>query len=215
MFDEKLKPTIDPYLNRLADEVGKLGVKADHVTIYGFIIGIVGCVFIGLQSYLFGLFLILLNRLCDGVDGAVARFNKAQGQPVSKFGAYLDVILDMILFGAFIFLFVLGQPVHATAAVFILFSYVGLFATALGAHMIGTVENNRTRPFYHPVNLVEGSEIILFMVLVCLYPYAFSAIAVVFGVFCWLTTIARIIFTYKDSKENSKKKAETITEEPV
>lgn len=201
MFDEKLKPTIDPYLNKLADQLGKIGVGANQITIYGFIVGIVGCVAVGMASYMFGLFLILLNRLCDGVDGAVARYNRTQGKDLSPFGAYLDIILDMILFGAFVFLFVMGQPHHATAAVFMLFSYVGLFATSLGAHMMGTAEYNLQRSFLHPVNLIEGTEIIVFMILVCFHPDAFSAIAIIFGTLCWLTTISRIFFTWRDLKK--------------
>ena len=201
MLDATLKPTIDPYLNKLADQLGKIGVKPNHITIYGFIVGIVGCIAIGMASYKFGLFLILLNRLCDGIDGAVARYNQAQGEEPNPFGAYLDIILDMIFFGAFVFLFVLGQPHHATGGVFLLFSFVGLFATSLGDYMIGAINANDKKPFYHPINLVEGTEIIVFMILACFYVEAFSAIAVVFGVLCWLTTISRILFSYRYLKK--------------
>ena len=199
MFDKSLRKTIDPYLNKLANQLGTIGVKPNHISIYGFIIGIVGCMAIGMQSYMFGLFLILLNRLCDGIDGAVARYNQTKGETPNAYGAYLDTVLEMLIFGAFVFLFVLGQPHHATAGVFIMFSFLGLFATSLGKYVVGNTTSDR--PFYHPVNLIQGGEIIVFIILACFNPDAFSAIAVLFGVCCWFTIISRIWFSYRDSKK--------------
>jgi phosphatidylglycerophosphate synthase len=202
VFDSSLRTTIDPYLNKLADQLGKIGVKPNHISVYGFVVGIVGCIAIGMASYMFGLFLILLNRLCDGVDGAVARYNQEQGEKPNAYGAYLDTVLEMLLFGAFVFLFVLGQPHHATGGVFILFSFLGLFTTSLGSYVVGN--NNIKRPFYHPVNLVQRTEIVGFIILSCFYPDAFSAIAVLFGVLCWFTTISRIWFAYRDFKKKNQ-----------
>lgn len=203
MFDSAIRPKIDPILNKLAAKLGEIGIGPNQITFYGFVIGIVGCIAIGLQSYIFGLFLLLLNRLADGLDGAVARFKINDEDKQSQFGAYLDIILDMILFGAFILLFVLSQPYQASAAVFLMFSFIGLFATSLGAYMVGLNDATQERSFLHPTRLVEGTEIIIFMIFICLYPHAFSAIAVLFGVLCWVTTVSRIWFTYWDLKKKN------------
>lgn len=204
MLDTTLKPKIDPYLKQIAEKLGEIGIGPNQITLYGFVIGFIGCVAIGLQSYIFGLFLILLNRLADGLDGAVARFNteNTQTKP-NPFGAYLDIILDMILFGAFVFLFMLGQPNHAATAAFLMFSFIGIFATSLGHHIIGTQDTDKLKSFYHPTRLIEGTEMIIFMILVCLYPAYFSAIAVLFGIICWITTIARIWYAYWDLKKSN------------
>ncbi len=205
MFDSAIRPKIDPALNKIAEKLGTLGIGPNQITLYGFVVGIIGCIAIGLQSYLFGLFLLLLNRLADGLDGSVARFNKENGAQQNAFGAYLDIILDMILFGAFVLLFILGQPHQASAAAFLLFSFIGLFATSLGAYIIPKSNNEQDKSFLHPTRLIEGTEIIIFIILVCLYPVAFSAIAVLFGTLCWVTTMSRIWFTYWDlKKENSE-----------
>lgn len=201
MLDTTLRPRIDPVLNQFADQLGKIGIGPNQITIYGFVVDMIGCFAIGLQNYHFGLALILINRLADGLDGAVARYNQEKGDKQSPFGAYLDIILDMILFGAFVFLFVLGQPHHSTGAAFALFSFIGLFATSLGGYLVGLPEEKTKRVFYHPTRLIEGTEMIAFMVLACLFVDAFSAIAIVFGVFCWITTTSRIWFAYRDLKK--------------
>ena len=201
MLDTTLRPRIDPYLNQLADQLGKIGIGPNQITIYGFVVGVIGCIAIGLQSYYFGLFLILLNRLADGLDGAVARYNQKESGEKKPFGAYLDIILDMILFGTFVFMFTLGQPEQTAAAAFLLFSFIGLFATSLGGYMVGLKGEGTDKPFYHPNRLVEGTEMIVFMTITCLYVEYFSAIAVLFGVFCWITTISRIWFAYIDLKK--------------
>lgn len=201
MFDSAIRQKIDPTLNKLAVKLGDIGIGPNQITLYGFVVGIVGCIAIGLQNYQFGLFLLLLNRLADGLDGAVARFQTEKGEKKSPFGAYLDIILDMILFGTFVLFFVLGQPHQASAGVFLMFSFIGLFATSLGSYMVTTDGDNTNRSFLHPTRLIEGTEIIIFMILVSLYPIAFSAISVLFGTLCWITSIARIWFTYWDLKK--------------
>lgn len=205
MLDSTLKPLIDPYLNKTANTLATIGIGPNQITLYGFIVGLVGCVAIGLQSYVFGLFLILLNRLADGLDGAVARSDFVEDSAQSgeeeikevkktvrrKFGAYLDVILDMVLFGAFVFMFALGQPDHALTAGFLLFSFIGLFATSLGGYLIDR-DPSANKAFFHPAKLIEDTEITIFIILVSLNPAAFSALAVLFGILCWVTAISRI-----------------------
>ena len=71
MFDTMLRPAVDNHLNKIAAKLGEIGIGPNQITLYGFVIGFVGCVAIGLQNYMLGLFLILLNRLADGLDGAV------------------------------------------------------------------------------------------------------------------------------------------------
>ena len=214
MLDTMLRPTVEPHLNKIAAKCFELGIGPNQITFYGFAIGLVGCVAIGLQSYFFGLLLILLNRLADGLDGAVARYNKNQegAKQQSPFGEYLDTILDMILFSAFIFLFVLGQPHQASAAIFLMFSFVGLFITYLGSYIVKAKTKQSEKPFFHPTRMIEDTEIVLFIILACLYTEAFSAIAVLFGIVCWFTTISRIWYAYFDLKVIDNKKDDSGTD---
>ncbi|HRD85940.1 MAG TPA: CDP-alcohol phosphatidyltransferase family protein, partial [Rubrivivax sp.] len=60
------------------------GVGADVVTLAGFLVGVTGALAIAAGQALAGLVLLLLSRLCDGLDGAVARQRKMS----TKVGGY-------------------------------------------------------------------------------------------------------------------------------
>jgi len=193
MLDSLIRPKIEPFLDRMAGEVAKQGLSANHVTLIGFCTGMAGCVAAGFHGYLAALLLILVGRLCDGLDGAVAR---QQGR-VSDFGGFADIVADFILYAGFVFFFALGAPHHTLAAAFLLFSYMGTASTFLAYSIIAgkrgmETSRNGEKSFFHASGLVEGSETIAFMVLCCLFPDAFSALAVLFGLLCWTTTAGRV-----------------------
>jgi len=205
MFDSAIKNTLDPILQKTAEKLDTaVGISSNQITIYGFILGLVGCVAVGLQSYMIGLFLLMLNRLGDGLDGTVSRFdNHEAGTMKGPFGTYLDIILNMITFGAFAFLFTLSDPEQSGAAAFLLFSFIALFATELGDYMFSEENQRSERSFLHPTRLVECTEIAIFMAFVCFYPTAFSAAAILLGIMCWVTAFSRIWFTFWELRTNS------------
>ena len=62
---------------------------------------------------------ILLNRLIDGLDGAIAR----QGGP-TPFGGYLDIVCDIAFYAAVPLGFALAAPANALWAAVLLASFV-------------------------------------------------------------------------------------------
>ena len=90
-------------LNVAGTYLGKIGISANVVSWTGFIIGIFAINFIAMGMYGWALFAILLNRLCDGLDGAIARSTK-----ITDFGVFLDAALDYIFYGGVIFAFALA-----------------------------------------------------------------------------------------------------------
>src|SRR5260370_135540 len=77
--------------------------------------------------YGWALVVILLNRLIDGLDGAIAR----RGSP-SPFGGYLDIVCDMAFYAAVPFGFALARPANALWAALLLASFVCTAASFLG-----------------------------------------------------------------------------------
>ena len=73
MLDAKLRPLIDPPLNAVGGVLAKAGVSANLLTFVGLAIGLGGAAAIAHGHLWAGLALIVLNRLADGLDGAVAR----------------------------------------------------------------------------------------------------------------------------------------------
>ncbi|MCB9947338.1 MAG: CDP-alcohol phosphatidyltransferase family protein [Rhodospirillaceae bacterium] len=194
MLDPILRPLIDKPLDRIGARLARAGVPADTVTLAGFVVGLGAMAAMAGQSYWTALALIGLNRLLDGLDGAVAR----QGAGSSDFGGYLDIVLDFIVYSGVVFAFALGRPDHGVAAAFLVFSFVGTGSSFL-AYAIMAAKRGITsgmhghKSLYFLGGLTEGTETALVMAAICLAPGWFDWIAVGFGAACWLTTLGRIL----------------------
>ncbi|TBR37521.1 CDP-alcohol phosphatidyltransferase family protein [Marinomonas agarivorans] len=174
-----------------------VGVSANHITVTGFIIGILSIPALQQQMYGVALLLILINRVCDGLDGAVARQTGA-----SDLGGYLDITLDFIFYSGVIFGFALANPDNnALAAAFLIFSFMGTGSSFL-AFAIMAAKRNITqlsygkKSLFYLGGLTEGAETIALFIFICLFPNYFVIAAWVFGSLCWLTTGTRIYSSY-------------------
>ena len=198
MLDARLRRLVDPVLERLAGPLAGRGLSANGVTLIGFAIGVGAIAAIALQAYLVGLALLLVNRLCDGLDGALAR-----RQGLSDLGGFLDIVLDFIVYSGVPLAFALADPAsNGLAAAFLICSFVGtgtsFLAFAIMAAKRGLATDLRGRKsLYYLGGLTEGSETIAAFVLACLLPGWFAAIAYVFGGLCWLTTATRIAVAWQ------------------
>lgn len=73
MLDKFITPVITPILNPLVIALYKRGIKADQLTVTGFIIGMLVLPLLAYQLWFGALIAIILNRIFDGLDGALAR----------------------------------------------------------------------------------------------------------------------------------------------
>jgi len=192
MLDSRLRSWIDPPLNRAGRELAGLGITPNAVTAAGFLVGVAGAVAIALQAYTLGLWLILGNRLADGLDGAVARHTEP-----TDLGGYLDIVLDFLFYSGIVFAFAVADPERGLMAAFLIYSFVGTGCSFLAYAIVAakrgiTTEARGRKAFYHLGGLTEGTETIVVLVLLCLWPAGFGWIAGIFGLLCWLTTAGRI-----------------------
>lgn len=203
MLDAIVRPYIAPSLDKVAERTEALNVPVNVITLVALGVGLIGCFFVAIQSYMFGLIFILGSRVLAGVDGAIAR--RTGG---SDFGIYLDRVCDYIFYAAFVFFFVLASQAHYLAGMFVLFSYVGMAVSHL-VH-VGIAERRNQR--VPASGLVGHSEIIVFMVLVCLFPASFSAMAFLFGLLCFGTTVMNMMQAWRglSAMEQNYDQAENI-----
>ncbi len=71
---------LNPLLNAVAGALFAPGISPDGLTLVGFAIGVLALPFLALGWYGATLAAILLNRLLDGLDGALARRARANGR---------------------------------------------------------------------------------------------------------------------------------------
>ncbi len=193
MLDRHLHPRVKPALNQLAALLDRPFISPDGLTLTGFAIGGLALPFLALNSYLAALVAIALNRLLDGLDGALAR-----RRGLSDAGGFLDIALDFLFYALVPFGFALAAPAeNALAAAWLLFAFMGTGSSFLAFAALAAKHNIDNpgyahKSFYYIGGLTEGTETIALFVLCCLFPAYFSLFAWVFGALCWLTTTTRI-----------------------
>lgn len=203
MFDSKIRPFIDPVLNAQGARLAARGIRPDQVTLAGLGFGLLAAVLVGLGIMGWALAAILLSRLLDGLDGAVAR----AGQP-SAFGGYLDIVCDFAFYGAIPLAFVILDPSNGLAAAFLLFSFYVNGATFLGYAVLAEKREMKTeergvKSLYFTGGLLEGAETIALFVLFCLIPSWFVPVAFVFGGLCLVTAVSRVLLAARVFKGRS------------
>lgn len=180
-------------LTQSAKWLDQYGISANQTTVVGFVIGCFALPALIAEQYWLALALIVLNRLCDGLDGALARI-----QGITDAGGFLDISLDFLFYSMIPFGFVLANPEqNAVAGAFLIFSFIGTGSSFLAfAIMAGKqgIDNPvyKNKSLYYMSGLTEGTETIGCFVLFCLLPQHFATIAYIFGAACWFTTFTRI-----------------------
>jgi phosphatidylglycerophosphate synthase len=197
MLDPALRRLIDPPLDIAGRRLAALGVGANTVTLGGFVLGLAALPLLAAGRYGEALAAILLNRLADGLDGAIAR---SRGS--TDLGGYLDILCDFLVYAAVVFGFVLVEPQNRLPGAFLLFAFVGtgtsfLAFAALAAQRRWQTEIRGRKAIYYLGGLTEGSETIALFVAICLMPGSFPVLAWLFGAACWLTTLGRVFTAWR------------------
>ncbi len=194
MLDGLMRGVIDAPLNRGGRWLAARGASADAVTLVGLLFGLAAAALVALGcSGMEVALLVIAGRLADGLDGAVAR---ARGK--SDFGGYLDIVCDFAFYGAVPLAFVVLDPAaNGAAGAFLLASFYVNGATFLGYAILAERRGLETRSrgeksLYFTAGLLEGTETILFFLLIVLLPSIFVPAAWIFGALCLVTAAARV-----------------------
>ena len=198
MFDRQ----IQKHTQRPLQYIAKLFLKfisANLMTLIGFSFGVLVCFSIIFDQYLIAIIFLFLNRLSDGLDGAMARL-----QNPTPLGGYLDIVLDFLIYGGFVLSFGITEQNNTLLSMVLLFCYIGTGSTFLAkAAILPSLTNQNLKEaipksFHYAVGLVEGTETIAFMVLCLLFPNMFIYFSFIFIVLCLITIVFRIIVCYKE-----------------
>ncbi|EOD79773.1 putative phosphatidylglycerophosphate synthase [Grimontia indica] len=198
MLDSFCIKVVKRPLAMFAEMVDEMGVSANQVTLAGFCIGFLALPALAMQQYELALIFIMINRMMDGLDGALARI-----QGITDAGGFLDISLDFLFYSLVPFGFILANPeVNAVAGAFLIFSFIGTGSSFLAFAIMASKQGiddpvYSNKSLYYMTGLTEGSETILCFMLMCLFPAHFVTIACVFGAMCWFTTGSRIYNGYQ------------------
>ncbi|MDV2966715.1 CDP-alcohol phosphatidyltransferase family protein [Nitratireductor aquimarinus] len=194
MLDGWAHRKIDPGLSAMATQLAAAGVRANAITYAGLVLGLAAAAAIAFGAYWAGLALVLASRLCDGLDGAVARINGK-----TDFGGYLDIVLDFAFYGAVPLGFIIADPeANAIAGGVLLLAFYVNGASFLAYAVMAEKHRLKSRArgeksLFFTTGLAEASETLAVFVAMCLFPQWFAIFAYAFALITLYTTVSRIV----------------------
>ena len=121
MLDKSLIAVVHRPLQQIALQLITWGIRADLVTVVGFVVGLTALPLIITHHYYWALLSIFLNRLADGLDGSIARLTT----PTHR-GAFLDSVFDFLFYSSIPLAFAFADPPqNALAAALLIYSFIG------------------------------------------------------------------------------------------
>lgn len=203
MLDKFITPVIKPVLLPIVILLHKGKITANQLTVVGFLIGLLALPLLAFELWYGALTAIVLNRILDGLDGALARYAKQS----SSAGGFLDITLDFLFYAAIPLGFILADPEqNAIAGAILLASFIGTGSSFL-AFAIAAEKFKLDKPqfnyksLYYLNGLTEGTETIALFVAFCLWPQHFALLASIFAFACAITIFTRIYGGYHTLKQ--------------
>jgi phosphatidylglycerophosphate synthase len=189
MFDTTLRHVKD---RALASATRALrGVHPLAITGVGFVLGCAAAWCAAQGQFIAAFVLFWSGRVCDGLDGAVARLNGTQ----SALGGYLDLMADFVVYAAIpIGVWWAVKPAFGDIALIAMLAtfYVNAASWMLLSAIVD--DRERTTTVAMPTGLIEGFETLVAYSLMLFVPTAQVWIFSIFAVLVFATAMQRIVW---------------------
>ena len=198
MLDRCATALLRPAVERLAGTVARTGISANAITLLGFALGLLAALLIALQKPLPALALMAASRICDALDGAVARQTQA-----TDAGGFLDIALDFLFYASIPLGFALADPAaNALPAAGLLAAFIGTSSSFLAFATLAAKRGMANADFpdksiYFLGGLTEATETLAVFLAMCTWPQHFAPLAYGFAALCAVTTATRIVWGWR------------------
>lgn len=199
MLDANITPYIKPLLRPIVAALDKACITPNQVTVAGFVIGLASVPAIIMGWWVLAFLCIVANRVFDGIDGELARYQNSS----SSAGGFLDICLDFLFYAAVPLAFGIANPTQwGVPALVLLTAFVGTGSSFL-AFAVAAEKFNIEKPqfenksFYYMQGLTEGTETILLFLAFCIWPAYFPILAYLFAAACAVTIVTRVYGGFK------------------
>src|SRR5918993_1200800 len=204
MLDGWVRRRIDPSLDRIGQSLAGAGISANVLTLLGLGAGLGSALMISSRLDRAALLLFIVNRLFDGLDGAIARATRRTDR-----GGFFDIVSDFGVYGAVPVAFALREPASfAPPAAILLFafyvngaSFLAFAAVAAKRRMTGS--SRGVKSIYFTAGLMEGTENILFFIAMILAPVWFPTLAYTFAGLTLVGALARVVLAWNSFRDEN------------
>ena len=192
-FEGFLRKSFHAPLEAIAGFLLKLGITANFITLLGLVGNIVAAYLIARGQLLVGGLVAAFMAPLDAVDGALARKTGI----TSKFGAFLDSVVDrydeMILLAGVLYYF---QTQASTLGVML--TYAAMCGSVLVSYTRARAEG---LGFSGKAGLFSRIERSIVLILGLVFNQLLISVGII-GILANVTAVQRIVFVWKQSKQN-------------
>ena len=191
---KQIKPVFEEKIYPIVEILNKINVSPNLLTVSGVIFVAIGSYFLFLEKFILAGIFLTIGNLCDALDGALARrFGK-----VSKFGAFLDSVIDRV--SDFL-------PLLALA---LLYKNNNLFLLLILVAIVGSFMVSYTRAraeglgYKCSVGILERAERSILLIIFTFLQIPILAVLII-AVGSIITTLQRIYCFYEKTKDKGSK----------
>lgn len=195
MFDDRLRTAKDTLLRPFVRSALVARLSPSTVTVAGLLVGLGAAGAAAGAYWIIATVLWLVNRLLDGLDGALARATDRR----TDSGGYVDIVADFVVYAAVpigIAVGLAGALAWASVAVYLGACYVN---AASWMYLSAVIEKRgaaggAATSVVMPRGIVEGFETILAYVVALLFPYYSPHVFFGLGALVLLTAVRRVVW---------------------
>ncbi|HEY2421239.1 MAG TPA: CDP-alcohol phosphatidyltransferase family protein [Neobacillus sp.] len=163
MLDTHGRAAVQPIISKTADQLLKVGLRADHVTFIAFLVGLTASFLVYFGQPIVGVAVLWFSGFLDAVDGSMAR----QSESSSPWGTVLDVTFDRIVEAGIIIALALRHPEPNLLILLLLLAIAIIFTMTIFLTVGALSEKESYKSFYYQPGLAERTEgFILFSLMV-------------------------------------------------
>ena len=197
MLDRYSQKLFNPLLQTWAVVLLRYGLTPNIISWVGLVFAIFSALAIYGSFTILGLLFIYLNRLCDGLDGMMARQSE-----VTPYGGFIDITFDFFFYAIIPLSFGLLNQENLLPSMLLLTSFL-LNGSSFLAHasikgVYSKTDKILKKSIYYSSGLMEGTETIFFFTMFCLLPDKFPLLSYIFASLTLITFVQRV---YRAKKE--------------
>ncbi len=197
MLDRYNQGLLNPILQIWAVILLRYGLTPNMMSWMGLVAAIFSALSIYCSFTIIGLLFIYFNRLCDGLDGAMARESE-----VTPYGGFIDITFDFFFYAVIPLSFGLQNHENLLPSMLLLASFLLNGSSFLAYASIKGVRSKTSKflkkSIYYSPGLIEGTETIFFFTVFCLLPDKFPLLSYIFASLTVITFLQRV---YRANKE--------------